>query len=154
MTKFWGILIFASLIFSACDPGLVFEENTPISGRIWNSNERIPFEFEIQDTINSYNIYLNIRNAKTYEYANLYVFYHTYLPDGTYDMDTLQFILAEPSGKWIGNSSGDLITNQVLFRRKIQFPQAGKYRFEVEQGMRDIDLEGISDIGLRIAKSE
>ncbi|MGB0403826.1 MAG: gliding motility lipoprotein GldH [Salibacteraceae bacterium] len=154
MKKFWGILIFASLILSACDPGLIYEENNAISNRTWNSNERIPFEFEIQDTINSYNIYLNIRNAKTYAYANLYVFYHTYLPDGTYDMDTLQFILAEPSGKWIGNSSGDLITNQVLFRRKIQFPQAGKYRFEVEQGMRDTDLEGISDIGLRVAKSE
>jgi gliding motility-associated lipoprotein GldH len=40
----------------------------------------------------------------------------------------------------------------VLLRRGLRFPQKGKYIFEFEQAMREPELEGVMDIGLRIAR--
>ena len=146
------IVIITVGLFVSCDLGVVFDSNQELKGASWSSDEHCVFEFETQDTISAFNMYFNLRNLKTYPYSNLYVFYHTYLPNGQYDLDTLQFIIAEPNGKWIGDVSGSIVSNQILFRRKFRFPQAGKYRFEIEQAMRNQELTGISDVGLRIEK--
>lgn len=150
----WALWIALGGMLISCDPSLVYEKNTPVEGQVWESEHLYSFNFETQDTIGNYNLYLNLRNHKTYPFANLYVFFHTYLPDGTYDKDTVQFILADPAGKWLGNTSGEFVNHQILFRRKFSFPQAGNYRFEIEQGMRKRNLEGIADVGIRFEKAD
>jgi gliding motility-associated lipoprotein GldH len=43
--------------------------------------------------------------------------------------------------------------NRFLFQKGIRFPQQGQYIFEFEQAMRNPDLKGISDIGMRLEKN-
>lgn len=148
------VLAFLAVVLFACNGNVAYEKNLSIEGSTWNSKDLKPFEYETTDTVNLYNMYLNLRNHKTYEFANLYVFFHTYLPNGTYDKDTLQFILADYQGKWQGKSSGEYVNNKVLFRRQFKFPEGGKYRFEIEQGMRNTELEGIADVGICIEKAK
>jgi gliding motility-associated lipoprotein GldH len=149
-----AILGFAlGLMLSSCDSSRVYETNIPVQNEAWPSSQWHVHEFETDDTVGLYNMYLNLRNHKTYPFANLYVFFHTYLPNGTYDKDTVQFILADPAGRWLGDVSGEYVNHRVLFRRKFHFPETGQYKFEIEQGMRDTTLEGIADVGLRIEKA-
>ena len=68
--------------------------------------------------------------------------------------DTLECILADEKGKWLGNGLGDIYDNQILFKKNVRFPLAGKYTFEIQHGMRADIVPLIMDVGLRIAKTE
>jgi gliding motility-associated lipoprotein GldH len=58
--------------------------------------------------------------------------------------------LAEPSGKWVGKGFGNVWSNRFRYKSNVRFPVSGVYHFKVEQAMRMEDLEGISDVGLRV----
>ncbi|MBD79682.1 MAG: hypothetical protein CL840_12255 [Crocinitomicaceae bacterium] len=150
--RYLFLTISSIILFTSCDTNVVFEKNVAMEDFVWNTDSVVEFEVDIQDTVNLHNMYFNLRNRKSYDFANLYVYYRSTLPNGTKDLDTLHFILAKVSGHWIGESAGELVNNQILFKRNFRFPMAGKYTFVMEQGMRNRALEGISDVGLRIER--
>ena len=140
------------LIFSSCDSKRFFEENKMIPKSVWNRYEKIRFDVIITDTSASYDVYLNIRNDMSYPYANLYFFLETQPPSGRVYRDTVECILADYSGKWLGKGFGSIKFKRFLFERGVRFRVKGKYSFSCEQAMRVVDLQGIKDIGLRIEK--
>jgi gliding motility-associated lipoprotein GldH len=137
----------------ACSDNRIFEKNTAISDGIWEVNEKPTFEILVEDTISLYHFFVNIRNTGAYAYSNLFLFLETEYPDGQLSKDTLECFLADAHGKWLGKGSGEIIDNQILFKRNVNFPQPGPYTFRFQQGMRDFKLKEIIDIGLRIEKS-
>jgi gliding motility-associated lipoprotein GldH len=78
----------------------------------------------------------------------------TTFPNGKFSTDTLECILADEKGKWLGKGLGDIYDNQIPFKRNVRFPQAGTYVFEIQQGMRSDNIPLIMDVGLRIEKAE
>jgi gliding motility-associated lipoprotein GldH len=68
--------------------------------------------------------------------------------------DTLDCILADEKGKWLGSGIGDIYDNQIPFKRNVRFPLPGTYSFEIQQGTRKDDIPLIMDVGLRIEKAE
>ena len=148
------VFILIGFATSSCDTSVVFEKNEELPEMVWKTQDVKSYEVDIQDTMKLYDLYFNLRNSKSYRYANLYVFVKTTYPSGKLTNDTLQFFLANPEGRWLGKSAGDLITHQIMFSHNMSFPEAGTYKIEFEQGMRDADLEYISDVGLRVAHSQ
>lgn len=142
-----------SLMLTSCDPNRVFEQNSAVANRTWEQRKPVVFNVQVQDTISSHNLYLNIRNAGNYQYSNLFLFVKMVFPDGRIARDTVECTLADPNGKWLGDGLGDIYDNQKLFKRGIRFPAKGQYRFEIEQAMRIDPLQGITDIGLRLEKA-
>lgn len=124
----------------------------PESG--WAQTNTVKFDVEIKDPATPANFYINVRNADGYPYANLFLFIKTVFPNGKHSTDTLECILADEKGKWLGTGLGDIYDNQIPFKRNVRFPIAGTFRFEIEQGMRLETVPLILDIGLRIEKSE
>ncbi len=145
-----SLIIFA---FSSCDDNLVFEENQSFEKKSWSQSVSPVFEVEISDTLLACDFYFNLRHGEDYTYSNLYVFMKTEFPNGMVAKDTMEFILQSPDGKWNGSGLGDIRDNQILFKQNLKFPLKGKYRFILEQAMREETLEHISEIGLRIEKS-
>lgn len=80
-------------------------------------------------------------------------FFKTYFPNNTYQVDTIDCPLAERSGRWYGSGLGDLLDNRIMFKRNVQLPQAGNYKFELQHAMRSDTIEEVYDIGLRIEKA-
>jgi gliding motility-associated lipoprotein GldH len=70
-----------------------------------------------------------------------------FFPDGRASRDTVEIFLADKEGKWLGEGSGNIYDNRVLFKRNVIFPLSGTYRFEVEQAMRQESLPEIMDVG-------
>ena len=140
-------------VFASCDSKRVYEENTEIKDYIWNKNQPIFFTVDVKDTVNPHNVYINVRNASGYQYSNIFIFMDTKYPDGKTSRDTIECILADASGKWLGDGSGDIWDNQILFKKNVRFKQMGKYIFKYEQAMRNAQLPMIMDMGLRIEKS-
>lgn len=151
------ILLFciaATLLLPACDKSRIYEENKEIPQNVWNKDYIVKFEAEITDTINPANFYINVRNADGFPYANLFLFIKTTFPNGKVSNDTLECILADEKGKWLGSGMGDIYDNQILFKRNVRFPLSGKYTFEYQHGMRVENIPLIMDVGLRIEKAE
>lgn len=147
---FGSILLLMAL--SACDSKRVFEQNVDIPEYIWDKENAIYFDVPITDTVSLHNIYINIRNASGYGFSNIYLFLDTKYPNNTISRDTIECILADPSGKWLGDGSGDIWDNQIPFKKNVRFKQMGTYKFRYEQAMRMPKLPMIMDVGLRIEK--
>lgn len=152
-----GVWLFAILpvfflILTSCNTRALYDNNKNLPENVWKSDQIIRFDVELEDTVNICKFYLNVRHSTDYRYANLFLFINTTFPDGKEARDTVECILADPSGKWLGKGISDIRDNQVLLRRGIRFPQQGTYIFEFEQAMRENELEGVMDIGMRIVK--
>jgi gliding motility-associated lipoprotein GldH len=140
------------IVLGSCDSKRVYEQNYDIPDYIWDQKNPIYFEVPITDTISLHNVYINIRNTSGYGYSNIYLFLDTKYPNNTISRDTIECILADPAGKWLGDGSGDIWDNQILFKKNVRFKQIGTYKFRYEQAMRMSKLPMIMDVGLRIEK--
>lgn len=149
------LFVGAIMIFSSCKgEDIYFQKYETIESSSWNKEEVKVFDFDIVDTTKLYEFYLNLRNNNEYGYGNIFVFWTLQSPDGRTKTDTAQFILAKPNGQWLGKSaSGTVIENSMYFL-KTKLPTRGTYSFEFVQGMRDDNLEGIKDVGLKIKKKD
>jgi len=138
------------LVFSSCKDNTVYEKNYNFEKGLWEADKPLQFQAIIKDTSIGYNVYLNLRNAGTYPYSNIFLFINTRFPGGMIDRDTVEIMLATPEGKWMGKGLGDLWDNQILFKRNVTFPEPGGYKFEITHAMRANPLTGILDGGMRI----
>jgi gliding motility-associated lipoprotein GldH len=137
----------------ACDRRRVFESYRELDKNGWNKDSVLVFKVLLTDTIKNDNLFVNIRNEGTYPYSNIYLFLTIGSPNGTQRTDTVEFTLADPSGRWKGSGIGGLHDNQILYKSSVYFPRKGKYTFQIKQGMRDNVLKGIHDVGIRIEKT-
>ena len=150
------IIVILTILFivMGCDSSMVYDKSNPIKNSLWNRNSKQEFFVEIKDTASYNNIYINFRHTGLYPYSNLYVFLKTILPSGQSNTDTLEMILADDNGRWYGSGLGDIKSYSIPYRNKVKFMHSGLYVFEIEHAMRDIDLKGILNIGVRVEKSK
>jgi gliding motility-associated lipoprotein GldH len=153
-TLILALLAGAAMLLASCDENRVFEENTTINDHMWDTAQVVRFDVNIQDSVTPHNFYVNVRNGDAYRYSNLYMFINTTFPNGKSSHDTLECILSDQQGRWLGEGIGDLWSHQILFKRNVRFPVKGTYRFEFRQAMREDRLPMITDIGMRIEKQE
>jgi gliding motility-associated lipoprotein GldH len=146
-------LLIGGVLLASCGDQVLFEQNIKIDDAVWNSKKPVVFEVDVQDTVTGYDFFINVRNTGAYKYSNFYMFINTGFPFGKTIADTVECPMATPDGEWLGSGVGDLHDQSIMFKRTVNFPVKGKYRFEFIQAMREDPLSGISDIGLRIEKS-
>jgi gliding motility-associated lipoprotein GldH len=146
-------LLFLSLIpfavLSGCKD-VMFQQSQQVPNNIWEEESNISFDVEVKDTMSSFDFYIDLRNEATYGYANIFMFVNTTFPSGKTARDTVECILADKTGRWLGTGLGSIKDNHILFKENIRFPNAGTYTFEFEQGMREEQLSGIMDVGISI----
>jgi len=136
----------------SCDPNRVFDEYTDIKNSVWKQKDIIKFNVEIEDTLTPHHFFINVRNTSNYRFSNLYIFLNTEYPNGKISRDTINCLLADDNGKWLGKGLGDIKDNQYLLKKGVRFRQKGTYSFGLEQAMRIDTLQGIKSMGIRIEK--
>jgi len=145
-----GSLILLSL--AACDPRKVTDEFHPLDKSAWDRDSVQVFHFSIFRKEQYHNIYFNVRNDRSYEFSNLWLFVEIENPKGESRQDTLQLVLADPSGKWLGKGFSGIYTLRPLYLQSVFFPDPGSYTVRISHGMRPLLLKGITDIGIRVEK--
>jgi gliding motility-associated lipoprotein GldH len=148
------VIALSIFILTACNPDLVYDTNERIPGNKWNRYNIPEFQVEISDTLTLYDLHINLRNTGEYPRSNIFLFISATAPGGAFNRDTIELVLAEPSGKWKGKGFGSIWQNQFPYRQNVRFAEKGVYNFKIEQAMRMDDLPGITDVGLRIEKSK
>lgn len=142
-------LLLTSLVFTSCDKNVVVDMYQHIDKSIWTWDDVKSFAFEIDDTVSQHDILVQLRHTTDYPMSNLYIFVEVTGPAGQTLRDTINYLLAEPDGQWIGKGNGKLRELRYMYRRNTVFPEPGFYSISLEQAMREPRLP-VSDIGIRI----
>ena len=128
----------------------MFQQSHQLPNKNWEIGNTIKFDVEVSDTMSGYDFYIDLRTETSYPYANIYMFVNTTFPSGKTARDTVECILADHTGRWLGSGLGDIKDNHILFKDNVRFPNTGTYTFEFEQGMRIESLSSILDVGISL----
>lgn len=145
-----GYALLGTLFLTSCGKSAFYEDNQHLASDTWKQGDTMQFVVEVTDTLHYFDFYLNVRNTAAYRYRNLYLFINTKFPGGGISRDTVQCILAAADGRWYGKGMGKIKDNRILFKKAVRFPHAGTYLIGIQQAMREVQLDGISDMGIRI----
>jgi gliding motility-associated lipoprotein GldH len=140
----------------SCDTNRVFDEYHSVPNK-WHKDSIVSFQINPPDSIKAYNLFVNLRNTNNYKYNNLYLIVEMVFPHGKTIKDTLEYKMAEPSGKLLGTGYTDVKENKLWYKEQVVFKESGMYTVNIQHAMREngkvngvIDLEGITDIGFRV----
>ena len=155
--KYISYFIFAVVVLSglfACNQNNYFESSLDLPENKWKSDKAAVFDFNINDTLKVYNLIITITNNDNYRNSNLWLFIRTQSSNSEIASDTLEFILSDEKGKWLGKKVGESWHHNLNYKSQIRFPKTGKYSIEIIQGMRDLRLDGIEQVGFMIKESK
>ena len=148
MRKFLGFLIFA--VFISCGSSSEEILMNPVNGK-WSKKTIQKYNINISDHQNPKNIIFVVRNNSEYPYSNIrFIVDFKDLQTKKTEVDTLNYILAKPNGEWLGTGFGDTKETLFLYKVKYKFPKNGQYEINVKQAMRNENLPGIEDLGIKV----
>ncbi len=151
-SKLKGLVLVSVLLALAGCGEVLFQESHSIPNKIWEQKNILKFDIAVKDTMTGYDFYVDFRNEGSYPYANIFMFVTTTFPSGKNAKDTVECILADRTGRWLGSGLGDVLDNHILFKENVRFPRAGTYTFEFEHGMRTEELPSVLDMGISLEK--
>ena len=153
------LVLGVSWLFISCDENRIFDEYKKLDGS-WKKTDTIQFSFEQNDTVNPYNLFLNVRNNNDYPYNNLYVIVALTQPDSLVKIDTLEYDMAFPDGKLMGEGFSDVKESKLWYQENFKFNKTGTYSVKISQALRktgdvsgDLELNGVTEVGFRIEKT-
>ena len=153
------VLFFSISLLISCDEKREYDSYVSIPDSSWNKTNKVAFEFSVDDTISKKNVFINIRNNNDYEYSNLFLITNLKFPNGQEVVDTLQYNMADKTGKFLGTGFTEIKENKLFYKENKIFPTSGIYKIEVSQAMRKSgeiegieNLNGITEVGFRIEK--
>ena len=151
-------LVILGLVISSCDSNRVFDEYKTLPNQ-WHKDSIVEFEITPPDSINAYNLFVNLRNTSEYKYSNLFLIVEMNFPNGKKVKDTLEYQMAKPNGEFLGTGFSDVKENKLWYKEGVVFNEAGSYKVSIQHAMRANgqvkgveNLEGITDVGFRIEK--
>ncbi len=151
----WIVLL---VLVTGCTDRVVYQSDIPIPAGSWNRDLRPEFSFEVMDTVNRHDLYIDIRHTGDYPFQDLFLFVDLSGPDGRHLRDTVECLLADPGGRWYGKGQGfifaDRIQAHVLYKMRNRFPASGRYTVQLEQAMRTEELKGVLDVGISVERSQ
>ena len=143
----------------SCDSKRVYDAYRSVPNG-WNKDSIISFTLHPPDSINPYNLFVDLRNTSQYKYSNIFLIVEMVFPHGKTIKDTLEYRMADATGKFLGSGIMDVKENKLWYKENVIFNEAGNYTVNIQHAMREngkvngvVSLEGITDIGFRIEKT-
>jgi gliding motility-associated lipoprotein GldH len=105
-----GIFLFAVVVIS-CNNNIVFDNYKTFKNQTWNADSSIVFSYSASDTISKNQIVIKVRHTTDYEFQNLFLFIKAE------KIDTLELLLANKEGKWLGKGVGDVREVEFVYAK-------------------------------------
>lgn len=154
------LCLFALILFISCDSSIVQSAYRATTSGNWEKDAILEFSITELDTVQAYNIFINLRNDEKYVFSNIFLIAELEYPNGASTKDTLEYEMTLPDGQWLGKGDGSLKENKLWYKENIVLPVKGVYNLKLSHAMRKngkvngiVDLEGITDVGYQIEKS-
>jgi len=143
-----------AVVTLSCDNSTWYSENYRLENEKWSMYDPAKYACTIEDTVRTYDIEFSLRTSTDYPYRNMYLFIVTSFPSGTTVTDTLNAMVTDEKGRWMGKGAGDLRELTIPYKANVYFPEKGEYHFRVIHGMRDTVLKGVYDMGMKVSLRE
>ena len=138
-------------LFASCTDNKVFDEYKEMSTLGWHADSIANFNVEVTDTMSDYAVYIKLRHNHDYPFKNIWFFRTITSERGVEYADTINYVLADEMGTWLGKGIGDKkLVTMPLRTQALRFNKTGDYEFGIQHGMRDTVLTGILEIGLEV----
>ncbi|PJB12465.1 MAG: gliding motility lipoprotein GldH [Flavobacteriales bacterium CG_4_9_14_3_um_filter_40_17] len=146
-------------VMASCDQKMILDDYRNV-GDFWQKDSAVVFNFYPPDTLKPYNLFINLRNNNDFGFSNIFLITELYFPNGLIQTDTLQYMMTNPKGEWLGNGFTDLKENKLWYKENMRFPSLENYQIHIKQAVRktgDVEgikeLKGITQVGFRIEKT-
>ena len=147
------ISFFLLISATACLKVELFEKNVQIPHRQWDYKFKPTVQFNIEDTVSAYDLYIVIRHTDAYNYNNIWLNLFIQAPGEAASSQQIDIPLASNEKGWLGKGMDDIFEHRYkITRQPIAFRKAGTYNFTLEQIMRENPLDHVLDVGLRVEK--
>jgi gliding motility-associated lipoprotein GldH len=150
--------IVLAVLLASCSDQVVFQADVPVPDEAWDRSFTPEFSFEVNDTIRHHDLYIDVRHTGDYPFSDLFLFVDLHGPDDRHLRDTVECLLADPTGRWYGKGTGFIFADRfeahVLYKLKNRFPASGRYTIKLEQAMRTEKLPGVIDVGVSVERSK
>lgn len=143
------VLLLGLIVFTACGEQPYYEKVYSFEGKSWKQDVKPTYEVNITDIQQEYDFTLFLRTTTDYPYNNLWIFLKTETPDGTVERKPFEILIANPDGSWIGNKTGTVVETLLSFTSR-KLPMKGMYKFTVEQGITESNVNQVLDLGFRV----
>ena len=154
------LLACSALLYTNCDKKRVYDEYHKV-GDSWNKDSIVEFALPKMDSTQTYNLFVNLRNNKNYEFNNLYVLVNMEFPNGLTKVDTLEYEMADADGNLLGDGFSDVKDSKLWYKENIRFVPPGEYKVRIQHAMRkngsiegEKELKGVTHVGFRIETTE
>ncbi|WMX15126.1 MULTISPECIES: gliding motility lipoprotein GldH [unclassified Aureispira] len=145
----WATVFVLCLNLASCST--VYDQTTIIENGVWTADNFIEFEFEIQDTSQLYDIFIEVNHDANYAYQNIYCLVETFELKKQIREDLCSLELADSKGNWKSDDCGTEVCNRKIpFIIKTQFNRLGIHKIVFKQNTREANLEGINSLRLLI----
>ena len=144
-----ALLAFGLLMFAACGPRVVYEQQVSLPG-YWSYADSAVFEYTIADTSLAYNLKLSLQHTDAFATQNLYARFVTHYPNGTVQSEPVSLELADRFGQWLGECSGADCTLDLTLQEAARYPEPGTYGLTLHQYGRSDSLSGVTGIALSV----
>lgn len=145
------LLALISVLLIGCQHGVVYNEFKQLPSQGWEVDSALQFVPNLVDTVGAYQMQIIVRHTDRYAYQNLWLFVDVKKDSVLLRRDTIESYLANERGEWYGKGMSKY-TLPLLYMENIALP-AGEYNIVVQQGMREEQLRGITDVGLKVIKN-
>lgn len=138
------------LLLSACSQNSIYEKNTTIDNQLWFHRQVPEFEVHTIDTVQYFDVFVNLRHSSSYKYSNLSLIVEEVNPKKEEKAYRLEIELAESDGRWKGIGTGNVLSYEVPLLKDYHFADTGTYIFKIKQNMNVNPLPGILDVGIQV----
>lgn len=155
-----AVLVIAALclILPGCNDSsdVLYSRFMAVSPEGWNRLEYLEFLFsdtvEFADKGKKCDVLLVVRHSEEYDYSSLWLAVETPKEGGDVCTDSVEIVLADEEGKWLGKGQGRLYEKADTICSDTILPI--DYMISICHAMRDENLKGINDVGVIIKESK
>ena len=147
------LIICFSLLMASCQNNTKYHSYRSTSTNGWHKGDTLIYQLPATLEKGIYAIEIGVRHNSNYKYRNLWVEITENLSSSKgVKRDSIQLILADKSGKWIGTGISGLYQNDSIINKTFKVEYSYKPNIYVRHIMRDSNLKGISDVGIKLMK--
>ena len=135
----------------ACSDGLTkkYNKNIEFAGNLWNATDTAEFKFKIDNSDKKYRLVVGFHTTDQYNFSNIWFFTKHNLA-GKSKTDTLEFTMADISGKWYGDHSGEEVNTYIMFADSLKLEKGRDYSLKLVQAMRRMNLSEVKSVSLSV----
>lgn len=149
--RYFVVVALIACMFS-CKEGEAYYEFESIPLNEWSKKDAICFEID-SSSINpnrNYALSVEIVHNLTYSYKNLFLTVEHTTQDKITSRDTIECILVDDLGKWLGSGNGATRQLSVLYKSNLKIDTTLHNEINIRHAMQDLKLKGIEKIGLKV----